>query len=483
MSSTLRRFSETYRRVTHSILEFCAACRFEPTWQQKEFLLKVEAATFGRGCRRIARKSGQGPGKSRAAAAAMCWRALQDVDSLTIVTAPTMRQCRDIPIVEAGLLLQNADPMIRGIFKITKTKVEIMGRPNWGVKLVTATKSENFSGYHNPGLTFIVEEAAGVGREITETIKGTLTNRDSLLVMIGNPNTRDCDFFDCFNSQRSLWDVGTWNAEETARDYPWLLDPERNRLIEEEFGKDSDVYRIRVLGEFPHRDPNCVLSSEELDLVAGNEHMVAASRLPRDEDAGGGYARQFGMDLARYGGDESTVFQRSGNAIIEWDTFAHLDPSRVVDQAFKMQHTSGWADHETVYVVDAGGMGQGVMHRFYDAGRTVVEFHNGGRPFDSKTYKNRITEGWFKFAKKVRDRRCMIPRDNLAIQQLCTRRFFTDKDGLIVLEKKDDYIKRGFDSPDRADGIVYAFEDHVQVVGHIGTRSRGPGPIGVRAYR
>lgn len=456
--------------------------RFKPTWQQCQLLQAVQDATYNNGPRRIAVKSGQGPGKSKSAAVAMLWRTLQSVDCLTLVTAPTMRQCRDIPLTESALMLEKADPILRKIISVTKSKVEIMNRPTWGVKLVTATKSENFSGYHNQGLTVIGEEAAGIDRDIITTVKGTLTNADSLFLLVGNPNNRDCAFFDCFNSQRRLWSTFSWNAEDTARDYPWLLDPRRNELIAEEFGRESDVYRIRVLGEFPHQDPNCVISSEDLEKVSGAGLMLAASRIERPVDCGGGLARQFGIDLSRYGGDESTIFRRSGNAIVEWRPFVHTDPSDVLDVAFEMQMRAAWADDQAMYVCDAGGMGQGIMHRFYHAGKNIVEFHNGGRSMDSMTYDNRITEAWFRFAKLVKAGRCMIPQDIQLHQQLSGRRYYTTKKGKLVLETKDDYMKRGYTSPDRADGCVYAFDDNVHMVGNISGKESGgrSSNIGVR---
>lgn len=471
MNST-RRFGEFYRNISEDIYKFCEALRFTPTWQQRQLLDAIMAAKTGRGPRRIATRSGQGPGKTKSSVVGGLWCTLRDVDALTIVTAPTMRQCRDVWMVEARRTLEGADPMLKKIINVTKTKIEVMGRPDWGVKLVTATREENAQGYHQANMTVIGEEASGIPRDIITQFKGTLSNPDSLFILIGNPNTLDCAFHDCFSTQRSGWLNLHWNAEDTAKDYPWILDPQRNKDLEEEFGRDSDVYRIRVLGEFPLSDPNCVLSVRELEEVAGPEHMLAASRMERADDAGKGFARQFGIDLARYGGDESTIFQRSGNAIVDWAHFAHREPAEVIRASFGMQRKASWTDRDTTYVCDAGGMGQGSMHVFYEAGKSVVEFSNGGRAMDSEMYENRITEAWFRFANKhVRPRRCMIPADPLTIKQLATRRYFTTRKGKLVLETKDEYAKRGYDSPDRADGIVYAFDDHVEAVGHVATRT------------
>jgi phage terminase large subunit len=464
--TSLRGFEDFYSAISTDIFKFAEALRFTPTQQQVELFQAIQDAKLGTGPRRLACKSGQGPGKTAASVIGGLWCSFLDVDALTVVTAPTMRQLRDVWLAEARRRVERAEPIIKKLFTVTKSKIEICGRPDWGVKLVTASREENAQGYHEENMTVIAEEASGIPREIITQFKGTLSNQNSLFLQIGNPNTRDCAFFDCFNSQRHLWRTMTWNAEDTARDHPEILDPTRNAELEEEFGRDSDVYRIRVLGEFPHSDPNCVISSEELEHVCGREYILAASQYHRPMECGGGLARQIGLDFARYGGDESTIYRRSGNAIPEWAFFAHTDPSEVVARAFRMQVDAGWHNQETMYVADAGGMGQGIMHKFYDADKRVLEFHNGGRPIDSKRYENRITEGWFHLARLVRARACALPKDNQTIQQLSGRRYYTNKKGKLVLETKDEYMKRGFNSPDRGDGIVYAMYDHVEAVGH-----------------
>ena len=131
-----------------------------------------------------------------------------------------------------------------------------------------------------------------------------------------------------------------------------------------------------------------------------------------------------------------------------------------------MQADAGWRDNDTWFVADAGGMGQGVMANFHDAGKQVVEFHNGGKPTDP-AYANKITQAWFHFARIARARKMYIPRDNRLIEQLGTRQYFTDNKGKLILEKKDDYMKRGHDSPDRADGIVLCYWDDVEAVANL----------------
>jgi hypothetical protein len=88
-----------------------------------------------------------------------------------------------------------------------------------------------------------------------------------------------------------------------------------------------------------------------------------------------------------------------------------------------------------------------------------------------RAYGNKITQAWFHFARVARAENCYIPRDNRLIQQLSTRQYFTDNKGKLVLEKKDDYMKRGHDSPDRADAMVLCFWDDVEAIANFAQAS------------
>lgn len=453
MSKHHVQLADWYRNVKNDIFKLAAACNFEPTRQQAELLQAVQD-----GRQAITVRSGQGPGKSTSTGVVALWRLLQANKAKIILTAPTMKQCKDVWLAELRKTRERADPLIQNLFEITKTRVIVAGDHDWGVELVTATRPENAQGYHDPNMTVIVEEASGVSREIMEQFEGTLSNPNSLLLLIGNPNTRDCYFFDTFYVFGDRWYKMAWNAEETPAS-AWF-DPARNERIAEQFGKESDVYRVRIKGEFPHTDPNCVLSAELYDSsapkgAAGTKRMLDFARI----SVSGldlKYQRQIGCDFARFGGDENVIVRRQGKSVVQWGFFPHTDPNEVVDIAFDWQYRSGWTDKQTQYVADAGGMGQGVMHNFYSAGKRLFEFHTQGSAFDSAKYGNRMTEAWF-CLKQAMEEGVYLPHDVLMQRQLTTRQYYMDRKGRIVLETKDDYMKRQGESPDRADALVMSF--------------------------
>lgn len=462
-----RAYEAASQRYYQSIYALCDDVGFSPTFQQRQLLDLVQGARDGKNKRRIAVRSGQGPGKTRTSGICALWWNLIHKNSMTVLTAPTMRQCKDVWLKELRRVIRDApSPIIRDLVKVTKTRVEIAGNPDWGVQLVTATSPEGAQGAHEKNMSVIVEEASGVSADMLEQYKGTTSNPNSLFVQIGNPNKRDCGFFDCFNSMKRQWAGLAWNAEDTpASDW---FDPMRNELIADEFGIDSDVYRVRVKGEFPREDPNTVISEEALayctEAGEGHSRFYSLIQKQRQPQYGGGPIKQIGIDLARFGGDETVIVRRSGNAVVEWVCKTYMEPRDALKIAFEMQYRAGWTDRETVYVVDASGIGQGLLGYLSAAKKQVYAFHNGSRSTDPSRYANKITEAWFSFRNRVKTGEVFVPRDNRLAKQLTTRQYALNKDGQLVVEPKDQYVKR-HESPDRAEAILYAFFEPVQSSG------------------
>jgi phage terminase large subunit len=433
------------------------------TYQQKRLLRAVQAETMmpvSQRKKRIAVKSGQGTGKTTCEVILALWRAFYSVDALVVLTAPTQNQIKDVWFAEARRLLINAHPVIKEMCDVSSMRVRIGKRKDWGIVGKAASKPENFQGFHQKYLTIIVDEASGVDREIMRTIKGTLTNEDSLLVLAGNPNTRECAFFDVFHSRREseFWHLFTFNAEDSP-----ITDKENIRRIAAEFGVNSDVYRVRVLGEFPLAEANAVMSRDDLE-VCTEIPMIQAAKMRGTLR----YDKAFGIDFARYGSDESVIYRRSGLAIVEKAIFAHTEPIEVLNEAFKMQQRAGWSDKDCIYVVDAGGMGQGVLGYLYQHRKRVHEFqsnHKASQP----DYADKITEAYFHVARLAKQRKLHIPADEHLLLQLCSRLYETDGKTKLKLESKDKFMRRmEGQSPDRADALVMAYFDAVSARGAVG---------------
>lgn len=451
------KFESVYNRALSDIRVFAREIMgMSPTWQQDQLFDLVQYETFApvhllkKG---IAVKSGQGPGKSAATTVVALWRLLRRPGNMVLVTAPTMRQVEDVWIGRLQEWVSKAPVELQQLLDIQKKRVLVNDMQDWRILTATGVKADNVSGYHHPEMTVIADEASGIKRLIWSALKGTLTQERNLLVAIGNPNLRETEFFDMFNKDSHLYHTLTWDSRRSPN-----VDKRHIKKMADEFGEDSDVYRVRVMGEFPRESPNVVIRYEDLLRACRETAFLKAFQVEIPED--GGPRKQIGIDLARFGSDESVIVARYNCAMVALRRFSKTEPADVIENAFALQRSMGWANDSTIYCVDSDGLGQGVLSMLYRAGKQVHEFHSGGTANNPHMFKDAVSEGYFHLKKVSSKLPWHVKEDDQMFAQLTSRQYRYDN-GKIRLESKDEYMLRvgmeEFTSPDRADATVLAF--------------------------
>jgi hypothetical protein len=274
-------------------------------------------------------------------------------------------------------------------------------------------------------------------------------------------------FYESFYGKAAeSWHKIHWNGEETP-ETPYFSQ-RRNKELAEEHGRDSDIYRVRVLGEFPKLDPDAVVSLEDLMACTTTEALINATKANHALNKIGKMRKHLGLDLARFGGDESVIVPWKGFIQKDLIYYNHTDPNDVVDRAIMVQEREDWENRDTLYIVDTSGMGEGVVGRLGQEkrlGRRVHEFYSQNSATESMKYADKITEAWMLFAKDVRKKLIYLKYDKKTFEQLSRRKYSVDKKGRLKIESKDDYKKRVKSddtgslgkSPDRADALVMGY--------------------------
>lgn len=193
-------------------------------------------------------RSGHGIGKSAVEAWAVIWFLSTRPFPKIPCTAPTQHQLFDILWAEVSKWLRNNKALEREL-QWTKEKVYMKQYPEeWFAVARTASKPDALQGFHAEDILYIIDEASGVDDKVFEPVLGALSTPGARLLMCGNPTQLSGFFYDSHHKNRgsySTFHIDGRNSSRVSQDFI-------NTIITM-YGEDSDVFRVRVAGEFPGR--------------------------------------------------------------------------------------------------------------------------------------------------------------------------------------------------------------------------------------
>lgn len=429
---------------------------FEPDEWQKTVLMDLT------GNPKVAIKSGQGVGKTGLEAVSLLWFLCCFPYPRIVATAPTKQQLHDVLWSEISKWMSKS-PLLSEILKWTKTYIYMKGNEKrWFAVARTATKPENMQGFHEDNMLFIVDEASGVADPIMEAVLGTLSGGNNKLLMCGNPTRTSGTFFDAFNADRAQYKCHTVSSRNSPR-----TNKDNIASLDRKYGKDSNVVRVRVDGEFPEQDDDAFI------MLSLAEHGTMID-LPEDEPI---RRIAFGVDVARYGTDETVIAQNVGGKItlpVMFRGKSLMTTAGKVVWLYRKMAADYPAYRGKIYVnIDDTGLGGGVTDRLEEVKReeklnrmVVVPVNAAARVPDDAVddgnsrvkacdiYDNMTAYLWGTVKDKLIAEDISLENDNELVAQLSCRKQKMTSRGKLYLESKDDMKKRGIESPDRADAVA-----------------------------
>lgn len=412
---------------------------------------------------KVAVKSGQGVGKTALEAGLIIWFLVCRPYSKVIATAPTMQQLYDVLWAEIAKWLNTSK--VKNLLTWTKTKVYMVGdSERWFATAKTATKPENMQGFHEDHMLIVVDEASGVSDPIMEAILGTLSGEDNKLLLMGNPNRIDGVFYDAFNKDRDKYRTHTVSSRESKRTNKDNID-----MIESKYGKDSDVVRVRVDGNFPKGALDSFISLETVELACSKMNKI------EQKDIESCKTLHVGCDVARFGNDKTVITPRIGAKVFEFRKYTKkstMETAGNVIKCCKDYMNSHKNIKNCIIKVDDSGVGGGVTDRLKEVIHEeklpykVIPVNNGESATDDY-YFNLGGQIWghikelleVNFSNSIQgkeDVQIELPYDEEMIKQLSIRKYHMTSKGKIQLESKDEMKKRGVGSPDTADSLSLA---------------------------
>ena len=303
--------------------------------------------------------------------------------------------------------------------------------------VMTSKQKENIAGIHATHVMWIVDEASNVEQDILDAILGGMNDPENKIIMCGNPTKASGAFFDSQNKDRDQWKCLRFSSEDSARvNKVWLKKMQR-------FPRDSDMYRVYVLGLPPQGNPKAILS-------------LADCHAARDRDVGNSGALEMGIDPAREGNDLTAIAIGQGNKLLEVRTFPKTKGPEVRAHALKMlreyRAKTGYKGVVRVKIDDhgIGGPIADEMALNETDNIDVVPCLFGGKGDDK--YADSATVMWFGLAEDINE--IELPNDEELLEELSTREWLPASGGRMKVESKPDYKKRLGRSPDRSDAAI-----------------------------
>lgn len=444
---------------------------------------------------RISVSSAHDTGKSWLMARVVLWYLYCFPYSKVITTAPTFNQVKNILWSEIRSAHSKAKFNLGG--NLLQTELQVTEKGDW-FALGFTPKNEivagegqgtqsTFQGFHAPHLLVVFDEATGIPFNIWTMAEGLLTSANVKFVAIGNPTSKNSQFFKCFLSPswakiklscfdspnlkangvvhmhalRAEYDVLTLLSDDEKRERmnryvvvrPYLLTLKwvMERAIE--WGLTHPLFVSKCLGEFPDEGENVAIPLGTVEAAQTREAII----LPSDR-------RSLGIDVARFGVDSTVFTYLHGNKFLGKKVLTKRDTMAVSGEAINFCREHGWPD---VLTVDETGLGAGVVDALREAqndrkipGNIEIRGVQFGaaceNDIDRERFVNIKARMFDLLAKDLKAGLC-LPDEAVYLEELPTIIYAFDSKGRMAIESKDLYKKRtGRSSPDHADSLALA---------------------------
>lgn len=165
--------------------------------------------------------------------------------------------------------------------------------------------------------------------------------------------------------------------------------------------------------------------------------------------------KEIGVDVARYGDNETVISLRRGGRVELLEIIPKSDLMHVVGKIIIHKN-----DHSPSKLkVDADGMGAGVVDRLRELEIEVIEIHGGYKPENEERYYNLKTEIHWGFRERLLAGTVDLPDDLKLKAQLTSIEYKIRSSGQLEIVSKEEMRKKGVESPDRAEAVIYSFAD------------------------
>ena len=405
-------------------------------------------------------------------------------NSKVVTTAPTARQVYSLLWSEIRTAHGRGGKIRPLGGEPLKTRLELA--PDWFAEGFATSEFnvERVQGYHAPHILVIVDEASGVADPIFDSLEGLMSAGDAHLLLIGNPNRGEGRFFESHQPTNSIYNKfkisvfdtpnftyygisrkdiidGTWKEKVAGKSLPrpYLVTPEWTAERFQVWGEDSLLVKTKIDAEFPVGD--------ETDKTIPVAYLDYGEQTFPDDEKGSHY--EIGVDIARYGTDETVIAVRAGRQSVSEKVIRQKSTMAIVGAVQEIVHNLG--GHRVGKIkLDVIGLGAGPVDRLkelQDSGGfpqhiDVIGVNVAMAPRDKKRFVNQRDSLWWQFREQLKEGNISLKNVSAeALQEFTSPTYSITSKGQIKVQPKDEMRKAGSlgRSPDRADAWLLCYGD------------------------
>lgn len=391
---------------------------------------------------RVAIRSGHGVGKTAWLARKIIWWGTTRNPWKVGVTAPSSSQMYDALWSELAKWHSKMPDGMRERFKWTTERFEWSEEPAVSFAVAKTARRETpdaLAGLHSENMLYIIDEAPGVDDIVFETARGAMSTVGSKTIMTGNPTQLTGYFFDAFHKNREYWAGMKVSCYDSSRTNWKEIDQWK-----EEYGEDSNFFRVRALGEFPDANPDAIIPLHIVEAAVGRE----VAQVPSDEI--------WGLDVSRAGQDLCALAKRRGNIMTEPIKTWRSDDIMVSAGRVKKEYDDA-KEKPSLICIDSIGLGAGVADRLAEQGLPIQCINVS----ESHTINDRFLrlrdEMWERARAWFFARDCQIPNDEAFIGEICLVTWKPTSNGKMKVVTKAEMKHDIHRSPDRSEAFCFTF--------------------------
>ena len=396
-----------------------------------------------------------GSGKDWIAARLIAWWV--STGGIAVSTADTYRQVRDILWRE--LRRAHHRGLLPGIIPAVESRWEIHETGAFAIGIKPEDYNpEGFQGIHGRRVLVVIDEANGVGPDLWDAAKGLVVNEQSRILAIGNPHEPQGAFFEACRSKTwtvipiSVFDTPNFTGEPVPEKAqaelvsPFWLEQRRAEGLE-----GTPWWKAKVLGQFPDTASNAVIPLAWVEQARVRGHISDQREWA-------------GLDVARFGSDDTALIDGSGNGPLTVRVVHGQDTMEVAGIGIAYLR-----ERRGTLAVDVIGVGGGVVDRIKEQKPpgTILAVNVADSPdHDPDLLVNLRSQVWWDARRALdptntQDEPLSLARlDEQDYQrlraELTTVTYRMTSSGKVQIESKEEMKARGLPSPDLADAFCLA---------------------------